>query len=620
MLFLSHAAEDTELAEAIVRWLEANAQVTVRLWRTSEPRPPIRGAEELISQAEGYLALLSPDFLSAPLCRRERELAVCREQGLRMRYPAVQFVHVLLARDTDEPADGFPPRDEWLDVTRPGRLESALRQLVPRLTSVVSAAGPAAITPGRGSIFFRNRTEELELVVRNLTNFGGPHFWLVIAPPQLGKTWFLDQLGATLLLSQQEPWVVKLVDVREQKAEVRTEFGALLKCLFGADSPTAPERETYVRIAQSIIKSRRRHLCMIDGAELLTEDTARALRACLSEIHNMVGDAGLAQARFAAVVASRRDKEWRGITPGPRFTILPLTEFNPDVVQDALTTLTEEMDRNFDRAVLARHAGRVYRLSEGLPALLTRCIAWIRHQDWVDMERLESEQVFRELAQPYIEDGLLARESLFPLSHAQTDPAAAEAAPTVAFEHALRVLAPYRLFTQSHLRHYRVMDARLSASMDGLGWTVEDLWRALSSSALLTRPLDEPWQEIPGGIRRLLFRYYYLGRSQRAEAHSDARSFTAVWADEQPGKEQIVGLVECLWHEAAALRLERSPVFEPVLQSARVLSRGLRGSSAYTKDELREFAAERISGDEEFQETVGDHAIVSRIIAAILAP
>jgi hypothetical protein len=621
VLFLSYAEEDTEVAGVVADRLSAHGHGDVYLMRPDEPMPTINQTEERISQAHGYVALLSPDFLTAPLCRRERELAMCREQGLRLRYPDMRFVHVLMVRDTSEPIDGLPPRAEWLDVTDRRHLESGLEELTTRFRAVAGTQRFPATRPGQGSVFFQNRSDELDMAIRGLTNFAGPHFWLVIAPPQLGKTWFLDRLGAMLLLGEREPWVVKLVDVRDQKAEVRTDVGSMLRCLFGPDSPTTPERDTYFYIAQKIIDGGRQHLCMIDSAELLAEDTARTLRVCLSEIHNIVSEAGLAQARFAVVVASRRDNEWRGITPDPRLSILPLTEFTVDVVRATLRSLANEMDRTFDSAPFQRDANRVHRLSEGLPALLIRCIAWIRHHYWVGMERLETEQVFRELAQPYIKNSLLARESLFPLSQGQPDPNVGPPSRSLALEHALRILAPYRLFTQSHLRHYHTLDADLAASMAELNWGVEDLWRAISGSALLTRPLDEPWQQIPAGIRRLLYRHYYPGTPDRIVAHTEARSFMALWADRQSGKEQVIGLVECLWHEAAALRLEQSLVLEAdLIESARILSRGLRGSEAYTEDELREFAADRIRRDDEFQETVDDHGLVGRIVAAIVTP
>jgi hypothetical protein len=624
VLFLSYAEGDSQVAAEIAQRLSDRGYRDVSLGQADQPRPTIDGSEERISQATAYVALLSPEFLASPLCRRDRELALCREQGLRLGYPEAKFFHVLLVGDTHEPTEGLPPRHEWLDLTNRQNMERVLDQLINRHGSMMRALGAGAESPGRGSVFFRNRSDELELVVRGLTNFSGQHFWLVIAPPQLGKTWFLDRLGAMLLLGEIEPWVVRLVDVRDQKAEARTDVGSLLRCLFGPDSPTTPEPATYFHIARKIIASRQRHVCLIDSAELLAEDTARTLRACLSEIHHIVADAGLAQARLAVVVASRREDEWRGVTPVPRLSILKLTEFSVDVVRDALTALKDEMDRDFEATTFRLHARRVHRLSEGLPALLVRCIAWIRHEEWAGMERLETPGLFHELAQPYIKNGLLARESLFPSTRGLMEPPNAG---LPALEQALRVLSPHRLFTQSHLRHYQNLDPGLAASMAEFEWTVEDLWRMISNSALLSRPLDEPWQEIPAAIRRLLYRHYYASDSEPAAvhrqvaAHTEAGSFMETWADQQHGKEQVIGLVECLWHQAVVLRLERSSAPETdLMRSAHRLSLGLRESAAYTQSELRSFADELIWRDDEFLDVVGDHSLVRRIVTAIVTP
>jgi hypothetical protein len=426
-----------------------------------------------------------------------------------------------------------------------------------------------------------------------------------------------------LILEEMPTWVVRLADLRDQPAQARTDVGLLLKCLFGPDSPTTVERRTFLRIARKIISSGKPYLCLIDSAELLAEETARILRFCLSQIHHIVNEAGHSDARLAVVVASRREDEWRGVTPDPRMSILPLTEFKLEVVQQALSDLANEMDRYFDHAPFMRNAARVHRLSEGLPALLVRCLAWIRHEEWAGMELLEEQEIFEELAQPYIKNGLLSRESLFPFSYGQLDPqnAGPPEAPSLALEHALRILAPYRLFTQSHLRHYLESDRDLARSMRDLNWSLEDLWRAISGTALLSRPLNEPWQEIPAAIRRLLYRYYYPSERERADAHREARSFVEVWADRQQGKEQVVGLVECLWHEAAVLRLARPSGLEAdLIRSAGTLSLGLKPSPAYTEAELREYAAERMRNDDEFQDVVDDERIFNRIVASVVAP
>ena len=62
------------------------------------------------------------------------------------------------------------------------------------------------------------------------------------------------------------------------------------------------------------------------------------------------------------------------------------------------------------------------------------------------------------------------------------------------------------MFTMSHLRHHLEADAAFGSMLRDLGWSADDLWAAVSNAALLTRPLDEPWQEIHPAIRRLLFR------------------------------------------------------------------------------------------------------------------
>jgi hypothetical protein len=170
-------------------------------------------------------------------------------------------------------------------------------------------------------------------------------------------------------------------------------------------------------------------------------------------------------------------------------------------------------------------------------------------------------------------------------------------------ESAYRILVPYRLFTQSHLRYYLERDPGFKDALENLGWSMADLWRAISGTELLSRPLNEPWQEIHAAIRRLLYRYFYRTDEQRAEAHNEAREFVKIWAEKQVGTEQVVGLVECLWHEAIAQGLrEPSEMERSLTESARELSLALRPSSAYTVEELRAYAAQRMRNDEELEE------------------
>jgi hypothetical protein len=150
---------------------------------------------------------------------------------------------------------------------------------------------------------------------------------------------------------------------------------------------------------------------------------------------------------------------------------------------------------------------------------------------------------------------------------------------------------------------------------------MEEIWRTISGTALLSRPLNEPWQEIQPAIRRLLFRYHYGTNDQRADAHREARKFVEIWADRQSGKEQAIGVVECLWHEAAALLFGGSSDLEEVLfSSARAISGAIRPSAAYTTDELRNYAAGRMAEDEEFRKTVSDDPLFNRLIEIVCRP
>src|SRR5262249_42169369 len=152
----------------------------------------------------------------------------------------------------------------------------------------------------------------------------------------------------------------------------------------------------------------RPHMCLLDSAELLERRTARQLRESLSHVYALVQEGGNIDVRLGFVVASRREDEWRGIFPGPRLSDLLLTEFKVNVVRAALEDLARQMNRTFSTPLLFDLADRVLRLSEGLPALLTKCLQWIEREQWIQPDRLESQEVFEELARPYIQSELLS--------------------------------------------------------------------------------------------------------------------------------------------------------------------------------------------------------------------
>lgn len=618
-LFLSYAEEDSAIAREVASAL-AERGIGVFLWQDLPARTG-RLTEQIgeeMAEADAFLALLSPSYLASPWCAREHELALQQEAERFDGGRGTPFIHVLRVSETPH-VGGFLRSYKWSDLTGGHDRASVLDELARRLLAY--AAGREGLGPGRAPAVripprFRDRRYELDIVLRGLGDQAGPAFWLVVAPPQLGKSWFLQEVGAQLQESQPDRWVVRLVDLRDH-ADVRDDAMNLLRWIFGVEAASETTESGTIRdIAIQILRTGRPHLYLLDSAELLVPETVRELRSFIGEIHRLVLDANPRDARLGLIVASRSDTNWRGVTPVPRFSLLPLTELPVNVTEQALADLALGMSRAFSAAHLRMTAEVVQGLTEGLPALLVPSLQWIGAEEWLDMDRLKGRRVFEELVSPYIRDTLLAKDSLLPGDAGRDD------APRHVLDQALRLIVPYRLFTLSHLRLHLERESALGATLGGLGWSLEDLWRAINDIALLTRPLDEPWLEINGAIRRLLFRYYYLSDEDRAAAQREAAAFVAVWGSAQSGKEQVLALIEQLWHQAMVLCLTGGSEMEPeIIASARRLSTGLRESPAYTAAELREYAVRRMHEDEEFRETVSSiRGLFDRLTQTVADP
>ena len=633
-LFLSAAEEDSEVAARISSGLSALGY-EVFYWQERRGGRFTERIEEAMSEAGTFVALLSPSFVASNWCRREAHLAIAREEDLRHDDPRATFIHVVEVQETWDPAAGFLRIYDRVSVIGSSDIAAALTDLNRRIVlsasaSLASAAAAKQPEPeppdfhagenGSAAPPFRNREQELEKVINGLTGAGGPHFWLVIAPPQLGKTWFLGKLRAELDRSELTAWSIGSVELTEQPAGAGWDVAALLARLFGRSWPVTTEPESLRRIAREICTSGRSWLCLLDRAELLDESTALMLRTCISQIYTLVRRNGPADVRLGLVVASRREEKWRSVAPTPRLSTLVLTEFSREIVEEALRDLGRKMNRAIGSEMYEQTAADLHQLGEGLPELLSRCLRWISDEQWMDLHRLPTQELFEELAQPYIQTDLLSRASLFSWNGGRRQrQGETPGHPRLVLEHAFRILAPYRIFTQSHLRHHLDMDPSFADALSEAEWSIEDLWQAISGTALLRRPLDEPWQELHAAIRRLLYRYYFKSDNLRAAAHREASDFALIWSDKQSGKEQVIGLVEALWHKAVALSLDnRAEMEESLSESAWKLSHALADSAAYSVSELRAYAAERIRNDEELQKTLsGLEGLFDRLVAII---
>ena len=624
LLFLSYADEDSKIAREIAEWLRRE-DVSVCASR-DDSRPSgltTTDPECAIQQADAFLALLSPNSLTSASCRRERELALHLEQRSRENRAGIDFVRGLQIRDTPYHQAGSLRSLPWFDLTGQAAKHRAIHDLASKFAPPGNSAPSNNHTMGSDgggqtrppSPHFRNRESELDEVFDGVTKEDGEHFWLLIAPPQLGKSWLLDQIADRVERRWRGRWVIKLVDARELRPEIVGDADAILRMLFGLEPQDNPEPTDVQGIATSISRHDRFHLCLLDSAELLNDSTVRRLRQHLSEVNAGITEARNPGARLAMVVASRRDREWKGVTPAPRLQIRRLTEFSVGVIQEALEKLAENMGRFIAPDELHQHAVRVHQLSEGLPALLAECLDWIRAQNWRGLQRLSDQSTFNQIARPYIENVLLSPSSLRGSGSMPTDEH------QEAIRQALRVLSPYRFFTQSHLSRL-TESGELPGALFRLGWSIEDLWAAVSGTDLLFRPQREPWLEMYAPIRRLLCRHWYPSEASRGQANREACVFLRPFAIGQSGSDQSVVLVECLWHEAQALILERSAELEErLIVLARELSARLTSNLTFNEANLRDHAVACLMDDQELAEAVSSvPRLLDRLADAVLRP
>ena len=596
LLFLSFAVEDSEVAEEIARWFSARDVRISSRRGTRRDDPTVTGDfESKIGQADAFIAVMSPDYPASASCRRERVVARHREP------PDVAghrpFIHVLLVRQTLFHDAGGLTNRPWWDMTGGRDMDGVLGRVLAELTAPQDTPSLPESGAGPEPPRFRNREEELDQVIDGLTSQAGDHFWMVIAPPQLGKSWFLDRININLEDRPADPpWTIKLVDVREKPDEVRKSPGAILGMLLGSNNPVPTDSNNLKQLAGRLIRTGRPHLCLLDSAELLDAQTAKTLRWCLSQLRSNVEGAQTENIRFALVVASR-GVGWGGVSPKPQLRKLRLTEFKPEIIAQALREMSGRMGSRFGDAELRRHAEHVDRLSEGLPALLYSYLNWIHDQNWVGLDRLEEEHQFDRLTQPYIDRGLLSAGSLFGPGAAPTEEQRS------CVEAALRILVAYRFFTKAHLSQHIGAGGSLQPFLDTVGWTLEKLIDEIGGTDLLDRPQSHPWDSIYAPIRRLLSRSWYPSDASLAHAHFSAGQFMQSWGSAQLGSDQAVALVECLWHRAQLLRLNGAlNPGQDLLEFARQLAGNLTESPGWSVAELRKYAVIRMGEDEELAE------------------
>jgi hypothetical protein len=630
-VFLSYAEHDGSTAHEVADWLGDHGFQLLPASPTAADDPGSGSADaRAIDAAHAFVVLLSPSFLSSPRCQQELDLAVRRERQLLTADPPTHFIYVLQVTAEADLDDSGLSSHLLIDLpTGSDRSRDvALSKLGGSILSGARAPEVRADPPIRlhlpDSPEVLARGEELGRVLYALSNSSGASFWLVISPPGFGKSWLLGQLETKAAEPESGGWVPKMVDLRsaeaaEEAGHERHDALTLISSLFGIDprQPSETDDDCLRRAAQNIIGNGQSRLCLLDSAELLSADNVKRLRRYLHEIYRRVQDSGREDAHLAFVAASRRDDGWRG-TPSPVPSFLLLTGIGPSVVKDALEGLARRIPVVRSPVELRKDAELVHCVTEGMPELVLESLQWIRTEQWLDIDRLHKQQFLGEI----IERRLLADDSLLPADDGQSAKSAKQLA---AVREGMRVLVPYRFITLSHVTHHVKKeldnDHTFRDALKEADWQAEDLWQAITGTALLL-PLDEPWREIHPAVRRLLYQYFYPLEAARADAHRRAAKFAAYWASQVTGQEQVTGMVESIWHEAVRLRLNSDKeTGKKLVTFARALSDGVRESGAYSKAELRDYAVQRMMDDEELRSEVANvDGLFDRLIGVVADP
>jgi transcriptional regulator with XRE-family HTH domain len=292
---LCYAEQDGITGQEIAGWLEDHGFRVLSTGPAMDHLDLSPGEGHAIGSAQAFVVLLSPSFLSSPQCRQDLNLVIRREQQL-LSPDLIDtgFIYVLRVAETpDLDGSGLEPYP-LLDLTRARdwSREVALSKLGGGIIS--SAHVTAAWTPPLINLqtrqAFLDRGEELERVFYGLSNRASHHFWLVISPPGLGKSWFLEQLVARAE-SASAGWVTSMIDLRLDPAGREHDAMMVIGSLFGVEQPQSSGHEDeLLGIARKIIRTGRPWLCLLDSAELLPANAVAQLRHHLGKIDRLIQD------------------------------------------------------------------------------------------------------------------------------------------------------------------------------------------------------------------------------------------------------------------------------------------------------------------------------------------
>lgn len=602
-IFLSYAEEDGNFAWEIIALLREilGDQWEILFWEDPKQRGQrwIDKIENDILEANAFLALISPYYLTSPWCIHERNLALRRD--VEFQKDGKQFLWVAQVVSTEK--TGLIANYDWLDLSKPGWSEILKTSFIEGLNKMEVSGiklNPARKEPAAFPTF-ENRREELDDLIANLTNVAGKHFWLFLSTPQMGKSWLLERLP--IELSEKDPnWQIVRVDLREQPADVRSNLSKLISIYFKQKSRKPNNKNQITEFARELASRNICLLLILDSAELLSDDTAKALREYLSEIHKLLEESGK-PARLAFIAASRRQiPGWRSVIPTPVIGSRTLSHFTVGVIETFLRKMAKMDGCDKDNRWFKHTSQQLSRASEGLPGLLVKYMEWIRNNGYIIRPGINSHTLFSSLARPYIENHLLSAHSLLPSS-----PDSDLIEPRRALlEKTLLNLSIYRCFTERNFHQFMDDHNGLKDDLDRAEYNRDQLWYDLKRTYLM-EPILDIWIRFYPAVRRLLLRYQHPNREKQFEAHQKALGFYNESQASLSGTDKAIILIEHLWHYVEYQRLsDPRPDPSNLRTFAENLFRDGIQSNHHTDRDLAVLIEERLLSDMELQVSLAE--------------
>lgn len=608
VVFISYSHKDEQEKDALLNHLSVlDAKFTI--WSDDQ----IAGGdawelkiEQAISEASMGILLVTANFLNSEFIIKEEvpKLLLRRKNDGMIVYPIIAKACAWkkvdwLAKLNVRPKNGTPiwKADENFVDDRLAIISEEVADLLSTSIVPVDARQPK----------FQNREEELDEILSNLRKpVGGVCFWQILAPPQLGKSWFLSKLAVDLNKFEQgtKTWEVRRVNIKKEdnSLNLRSNIGTLLTQFFGVSIGEPVSNADVKNIARLIVTSKRYWLLLLDDAHLLSDEVAVLLRNILSDVDHQIRNHN--EARIAFVASSRRHfNYWGRQLPGfPRFNKRLLTPFTENVISITLRHMLDRDSVIIGNNDLAETAQSLYQITEGLPALLILYLGWIQENEYIfDKKELEEKELFGLLTKPYIEEKIISADSLLP---AEND--ANQIKPKYdVLGAALKELCSYRRFIMRYLDDWLSNEDNIKSSMPALKWSISDLHGALKRTYIMEPTSNDLWTVFYPAVRRLLFRYFYGTRSQQEEAHKRARKFYLAHWQEWDGTDRAIIIVEYLWHTSECLKLKKAGATEKlIIDFAREIFNDSVKSNLYSIQEIREIIMSRMGDDEEFQNSI----------------